>query len=394
MSEEITTPQEPVEEQAEEQVEEQAPFSYADVDSMSDEELDKFLDDYTEAGSDTETWNEIPDEPEESEESEAPAETPEETPAEDEPEEEPVDPVDPEEEPEKQPILGDYSEEEVATMQSIYEDLFKNGIKAKGSVRTIRDADHLKSLVQLGIGASENNRMIKPYLRHLRSLEKNGIDLSEENVSFIVDVLNGNEEAIKELVFNKAKLDEDTIASWIDSEDGPKTNYVPNPNNVISESEFKLREITKEIENSPKITETIEFVKNIDDAGKNFLSENPEVVKLLNADMENGHFDLAMDEVRYRMDMGLLPDQSILFNYISVFQDPEFLERIGYGTEQKNTKTNNNNRKEEAVKAKKRIAKSPRKSVPNKKAPNKQVSIDKMSDEELDKLLADLEIID
>lgn len=222
--------------------------------------------------------------------------------------------------------MDGYSDTELAVMTEVYEDLFKNGIKAAGVDRTVRDPEHLKTLVRIGLGANENNRKIKPYLKQLKSLEQAGVSLEDDNLNFLVDVMNGNKDAIKELVKNKLNMTEDELQSWYDDEDGGK-KYIPN-DHVISDSRFQLQEILDEIKTTPTYDRTVNFLGSIDDDGKVLISENPELVKLLSDDMQSGAFDKAIDEAQFRMDRGLLPKQSILQSYIAVMQDVDFYNSL------------------------------------------------------------------
>jgi hypothetical protein len=314
-----------------------------DVDAMSDEELDSFLEEHT--GLDAEAMNnsDVVDDPDTpSDEIDAPKPEEEEEPAgeeessteEDSSAEEGAD-VDvdvdsteetPEEDPAPQIDLDKYEAQELATMTEVYEELFKTGIKASGIKRTIRDPEHLKTLVRIGFSANENNRRIKPYLRQLKSLEQAGVSLEDDNLNFLVDVMSGNKDAIKELVKNRLQLDEEELQSWYEEEGGEK-EYTPQ-NHMISDSRLRFEEVLEEIRPTETYAKTVEFITSIDDDGKALISENPELVKLLNEDMQKGYFQKALDEAYYRMDRGLLPKQSILQSYVNVMQDETFYRNL------------------------------------------------------------------
>jgi hypothetical protein len=322
-----------------------------DVNELSDEQLDSFIESATGVDSNWDNLDILEDKSAEEESAEniteEPTEQITEEPVEEDKEVEEDNPTDGEEgiaeengkkeEPEEVLPLDNYTPEELAVMTKAYDELFKEGVKAKGTNRTVRDIDHLKALVQLGFGASENNRMIKDLKKPILSLKKAGIDLNEDNINFIVDVMNGNQEAVKDLLFNKAKIDEETLASWLDQEEGNKVNYTPTTNHVIPDNEVRLHQIVEEIADTPSFSRTDKFIESIDDVGKSFVVQNPEVLKLINDDITNGNFDKAMDEVQYRMDRGLLPEQSILLNYIQVMQDESFFNSL-----QGNTTTTTN----------------------------------------------------
>ncbi len=311
-----------------------------DIDGLSDDELDNFIEEAT--GVDMNEPTDVVDDDTEvtpvdgfEEEEEIPLT--EETTTEDVNEEETTSSLEEEEEEtpsEEEEVdqidtvfdMSKYGNDELAEMSEVYEDLFKNGIKAAGVDRTVRDPEHLKTLVRIGLGANENNRKIKPYLKQLKSLEQAGVSLEDDNLNFLVDVMNGDKDAIKELVKNKLNMTEDELQSWYDDEDGGK-KYIPN-DHVISDSRFQLQEILDEIKTTPTYDRTVNFLGSIDDDGKVLISENPELVKLLSDDMQSGAFDKAIDEAQFRMDRGLLPKQSILQSYIAVMQDVDFYNSL------------------------------------------------------------------
>ena len=353
------------------------------VDTMTDEELDQFIEEQTGVNpnddlSVVEEESSTTEEEETTTEEEVSTDVEEETPIEEEPntEEESI-----------SVSLDGYKPDELSIMTEVYDDLFKNGIKASGVNRTVRDAEHLKTLVRIGLSANENNRRIKPYLKQLRSLEQAGIELKDDNLNFLVDVMSGNKEAIKELVLNKAKIDEDTLQSWMykDGEETP-SSYTPK-NHLLSDAEFKLTETLEDIKSSSEYSKTIDFLSNLDDDGKGIVNKEPEVVKLINNDMESGIFEKALDEAYFRMDRGLLPKQSILKSYIAVMQDENFYESLH------NTVTPN---KEEVVNRKKKVVNNGNRVAPKSRA-KKQITstaVNKMSQEEFDKFYNSLGIDD
>ncbi len=295
--------------------------------------------------------------------------------------------------------MSKYGNDELAEMSGVYDELFKTGIKASGVDRTVRDPEHLKTLVRIAFSANENNRKIKPYLRQLKSLEQAGVNLEDDNLNFLVDVMNGDKDAIKELITNKHKIDEDTLQSWIDNEDEAKVPYRAK-DHVISDSRFQLEEILDGIKGNDSYDNTVKFLGNIDDDGKVLISENPELVNLLNTDMENGIFDKALDEAYFRMDRGLLPKQSILQSYIQVMQDQEFYNSLmGNETpEVTNTEPNEaSKQKKEVVNRKKRASNSGSSSNTGKQKRPTQTNtkdINKMSDEEFDEFYDSLDLDD
>jgi hypothetical protein len=380
-----------------------------DIDSMSDEELDSFLEEATGLDADAMENLDVVDEgttteevtTEEEETTSQVEEEPNEEGAEDELQDEEEDSTEEEvteEEPVSQVDLEKYEAQELATMTEVYEDLFKNGIKASGIERTVRDPEHLKTLVRIGFSANENNRRIKPYLKQLKSLEQAGVSLEDDNLNFLVDVMNGNKDAIKELVKNKLNMEEDELQSWYD-EDADQKDYVPN-DHVMTDSRFQLEEILDEIKTTDTYSKTVDFITSVDDDGKVLISENPSLVKLLNDDMQSGSFQKAIDEAYFRMDRGLLPKQSILQSYIQVMQDPDFYNSLNGAPSAaevtKKVMPSNTPNKKEVVNRKKRASNvgTSKGAAPSSKKNVMTKDVNKMSETEFEDFYNSLDIDD
>ena len=384
-----------------------------DVDGMSDEELDSFIEEQTGLDADAmenldvvdenldedTTSEEVTTEEEEETTSQVEEETTEEGDEDELQNEEEEDSTEEEVTEEVTPIAMDgYAQEELATMTEVYEELFKNGIKASGVERTVRDPEHLKTLVRIGFSANENNRRIKPYLKQLKSLEQAGVSLEDDNLNFLVDVMNGNKDAIKELVKNKLNMEEDELQSWYD-EDTDNKEYVPN-DHVITDSRFQLEEILDEIKTTDTYSKTVDFITSVDDDGKVLISENPSLVKLLNDDMQSGAFQKAVDEAHFRMDRGLLPKQSILQSYIQVMQDPDFYNSLNGAPSAaevtKKVMPSNTPNKKEVVSRKKRASNvgTSKGAAPSSKKNVQTKDVNKMSPEEFEEFYDSLGIDD
>jgi len=204
---------------------------------------------------------------------------------------------------------------------ALWEELSTTGVKANGSMRRVRSADHLKSLVQIAFGATEKNRLLKPYLKQFRSLEQAGIDLTDTDAfNTFVGAMKGDKAALKALVIGKHGVDEETLLSWVSSDNEAEEAYVPE-NHLMSDNSFELRETLEDMRTKDSYNKVIGFLGNLDDAGKTAVSERPELAKFLSDDMETGLFDIVMDEAKYRMDSGKTAEQSELLAYIETMQD-------------------------------------------------------------------------
>jgi len=206
-------------------------------------------------------------------------------------------------------------------MDSLYKDLFVDGIKANGTNRVIKDVDHLKTLIQIGMGANETNRVVKPYIKQLKSLEQAGIDLNDNNtLNFVVDLMSGDKGAISKLIKDKG-IEEEFVSSVYDEDTTIEYNA---KDHVMSESRFTIEGIIDSTKGTEYFDDTIGLIEGLDRAGREYLSQSPNILKHVVQDMKQGLYKRAMDEAHYRREMGAITEQSDLLAYIRVMEDDTF----------------------------------------------------------------------
>jgi hypothetical protein len=99
------------------------------------------------------------------------------------------------------------------------------------------------------------------------------------------------------------------------------TRYTPD-NHLVSEKEVEIEEALNTIQRSPAYEQTINVMtKELDQASKEILSENPNYIISLNQDIENGVFNEIMGQVDYLRGLGKIPQNvSDIDAYISIAQ--------------------------------------------------------------------------
>lgn len=266
-----------------------------DVDSMSVEELDNIIGGFVEPTEPEEEANEVTEEV-----------------------------ANVTEEPAEEVVEETFEEEAEDTspnMEGLYKDLFVDGIKANGTTRVIRDEEHLKTLLQIGMGANETNRVVKPYMKQLKSLSQAGIDLNEDGtLNFIVDLMSGDKGAISKLIKDKG-IEEDFVSSLYDEDN---TIEYTAKDHVMSESRFTIENIIDGIKGTEYFDDTIGLIEGLDRAGREYLAQSPNTLKHIVQDMRDGLYSKGMNEAHYRREMGTVTEQSDLLAYISVMRDNDF----------------------------------------------------------------------
>lgn len=182
------------------------------------------------------------------------------------------------------------TKEEIATdtinYKAVYDSIFKP-FKANGKTITPRNAEDVISLMQMGANYTKKMQLMAPMKRAVESLNKAGIN--EEELNFLIDIHNGDKEAIKNLL-KKNEIDPIDL----DVED---TKYVPK-NNIASDADVEFSETLMEIESSlPKIQEILN--KTWDTKSKQLILKDPHLMKALHEEIEMGRFD----EVQQRLEI-------------------------------------------------------------------------------------------
>jgi hypothetical protein len=170
--------------------------------------------------------------------------------------------------------------------------------KANGGDVQVKNADEAIKLMQMGANYTKKMQALQPNLKVLKMLEQQDL-LSEEKLSFLIDLNKKDPKAIAKLV-----KDSEIDPLSLEPEEGEE--YVPQNYSVPDEA-MQLEQVLSEIESTPTYSKCIDVVGNQwDDSSKQVLSQNPLQIKQLNEQMSAGIFDQIMSEVdRLKMFGGL-----------------------------------------------------------------------------------------
>ncbi len=180
--------------------------------------------------------------------------------------------------------------------------LYGKPVKASGREVQLRNPEHAMNFIEMGIDYNKKMHSMKPHLRTLKTLEKEGLLEAgkEERLNLLIEVEKGNKDALKRFI---AESDMDPLDLADDSVIEEGRNYRPQ-NHMISEQEVEIEEALSAIEGSPSQQRTIDVMtKQFDAKSRQVISENPRYIVALNQDIENGIYDEVMEAVQYRKDM-------------------------------------------------------------------------------------------
>ena len=182
--------------------------------------------------------------------------------------------------------------------------------KANGREISVKSVDDAVVLMQMGANYNKKMAALKPNLKLMKLLENNGL-LSEEKISFLIDVEKKNPDAINKLVQESGLNPMDFDAEKV-SEYKPKIHSV-------DDREIDLDTVLDEIQDTPTYNQTLEIVsKKWDGASKQTVANSPQLLKVINDHVANGIYSMITEEVERERVFGRLNGLSDIEAYRQV----------------------------------------------------------------------------
>ena len=155
--------------------------------------------------------------------------------------------------------------------------------KAKGVDMQVKNPDDIVRLMQMGANYQKKMSQLKPNLKLIKMLENNQL-LDEAKLNNLIDLSKKDPQAITKLI------KESTVDPLEIDPDVP-TNYQPN-NYSITDKEYELDRVLDDIKHTKTFDKTIDVLtKEWDADSKTTVSDNPEIISVINTHMGNGIFD-------------------------------------------------------------------------------------------------------
>lgn len=183
--------------------------------------------------------------------------------------------------------------------------------KANGREIQVKSVDDAVALMQMGANYNKRMAALKPNLKMLKLLENNGL-MSEEKISYLIDLEKKNPAAINKLV-------KDSGLDPMDLDAEKAGEYKPKIHSV-DDREIDLDTVLDEIQETPTYTQTLEIVsKKWDGASKQTIASTPQLLKVINDHVANGIYDLINQEV----------ERERMFGRLNGLSDIEAYRRVG-----------------------------------------------------------------
>ena len=182
--------------------------------------------------------------------------------------------------------------------------------KANGRDIAVNNVDDAIALMQMGANYNKKMAALKPNLKLMKLLDNNGL-LTEEKISFLIDLEKKNPDAINKLVkdsgINPMDIDADKAGEY------KQSTY------TVDDREMELDTVLDDIQSTPTYTRTLDVVSTKwDGASKKVIADQPQILKVINDHMQRGIYDIISKEVESERIFGRLNGLSDIEAYRKV----------------------------------------------------------------------------
>lgn len=179
--------------------------------------------------------------------------------------------------------------------------------KANGKDMHVKSTDDIVALMQMGANYNKKMAALKPNLKLMKLLENNGL-LSEEKLSFLIDLDKKNPDAISKLV-------KDSGIDPLDMDVNKESGYKPKTY-TVDDRELELDSVLESIQDTPAYAKTINVVSTKwDGPSKQTVANTPQLLKVINDHISSGVYDLISNEVERERMFGRLKGVSDIEAY-------------------------------------------------------------------------------
>ncbi len=190
--------------------------------------------------------------------------------------------------------------------------------KASKRMMQVDTVDDAISLMQKGADYNQKMQALNPNLKIVSMLEKEGL-LDTAKLNNLIDLSKKNPQAI-------AKLIKDSGIDPLDIDTDEEVDYKPTDYGV-SDTEFKINQALDGIKDSPSFDKTLNVLsKEWDNESKKLITENPEIIGIINDHVYNGVYDKVQSIIDSERAVGRLANVPDVVAYRQV---AEYLQHQG-----------------------------------------------------------------
>lgn len=171
--------------------------------------------------------------------------------------------------------------------------------KANGKTIQLQDVSEAIQLMQQGANFTRKMQDIAPHRKLLMMLDNNGL-LDQDKLSFLIDLDKKNPEAIKKLI-------KDSGVDPMDFDPRVEPAYQAG-NHQVTDEQVAFDTALKEVASSSDGQNTLRVINSEwDQASKDVLWKNPQVLTVIHSQRENGIYDRISTEVNRLRTIGTIP---------------------------------------------------------------------------------------
>lgn len=193
-----------------------------------------------------------------------------------------------------------------------YEGFYKEvmaPLKANGTTIQLKSPKEAIQLMQMGANYTKKMQAISQYKKTIMMLQNNNID--EDKLSFLIDLDKKDPEAIKKLL-----IDANINPYDIDTSEAPEYKQ---GNHKISDEEATFTSILEDLQQVQGGNETIQVINSWDQASKDVLWTNPEIMKIIHQQRESGVYNQIANEIERQKMLGQInPNMPFLMAYKTI----------------------------------------------------------------------------
>jgi hypothetical protein len=162
----------------------------------------------------------------------------------------------------------------------------------------VNNIDDAIALMQKGADYHNKMKTLSPHLKMVSMLEKEGL-LDQAKLNNLIDLSKKDPKAIAQLI-------KDSGIDPLDIDTDEEVGYKPN-NYGVSDKEFKINQAIDDIRGTSSFDKTINILaKEWDNESKNLISDNPEIISIINDHVFNGVYDKVQSIVDTERALGRL----------------------------------------------------------------------------------------
>ena len=170
--------------------------------------------------------------------------------------------------------------------------------KASKRMMQVNNIDDAIALMQKGADYHNKMKTLSPHLKMVSMLEKEGL-LDQAKLNNLIDISKKDPKAIAQLI-------KDSGIDPLDIDTNEEVGYKPKDYGV-SDKEFKINQAIDDIRGTASFDKTINILaKEWDNESKNLISDNPEIISIINDHVFNGVYDKVQSIVDTERALGRL----------------------------------------------------------------------------------------